>query len=408
MLGSDSGMKVLYHHRTQGGWVESVHIHGIVDGLRAMGHDVGLVGPPTAVATPASQPSAASQALRLAAKRLPQSGFELLEIAYNLAAYPRLLKAARAMKPDVLYERAAAHLFVGALVSRQLGIPLVVEFNDVAGQAGVRRQRLTGVARRVEAYVLRRTDAAITVTSYLRDQLLSRGLSERQVTVISNAVDPTRFRPNLDGRPVRQRYGVGDDDCLVGFTGAMSPWYRLVDVVQEFTEIFAQAPWMRLLLIGDGPEREAVRQKIADLNCGDKVILGPRIPHDEVPAHVAAFDIAFIPHCDRHNSPVKLFEYLGTGKPVVAVRTPGITDVVTHEREALLAEAGDLRTVMRYVARLAENRDEAAAMSRRGLALALERHTWPRNAERTYAVLESVVSGQWSVVSDDQPLAASH
>jgi glycosyltransferase involved in cell wall biosynthesis len=270
----------------------------------------------------------------------------------------------------------------------------------------VRRQRLTSLARRLEAYVLRRTNAAITVTSYLRQQLLARGLTERQVTVISNAVDPGRFRPDLDGCPVRERYGAGEGDCLVGFTGAMSPWYRLVELVEEFMRRFAQEPHMRLLLIGDGPEREAVRRKIADLGCGERVKLGPRIPHEEVPGHIAAFDIALIPHCDQHNSPVKLFEYLGMGKPVVAVRTPGITDVVLHERHVLLADTGDLDGVIEHVARLAENREEASALGRRGLDLVLERHTWQRNAERTYAILQSVVRAGAPAGIPEPPMSA--
>src|SRR5205823_5206070 len=128
----------------------------IVDGLRAMGHEVTLVGPPLGSAPnadeggrrssdrrgPGGSPAPTlSRALRWAARRLPQAAFEGLELAYNAAAYPRLLKAARATRADVIYERAAAYAFAGAVVSRQLGIPLVVEFNDVAGQAGVRRQR---------------------------------------------------------------------------------------------------------------------------------------------------------------------------------------------------------------------------------------------------------------------------
>jgi glycosyltransferase involved in cell wall biosynthesis len=170
----------------------------------------------------------------------------------------------------------------------------------------------------------------------------------------------------------------------------MSPWYRLPEVVEEFARMFAEAPRVRLLLIGDGPEREAIQAKIAALGRGEQIQMGPRVSHDEVPAHLAAFDVALIPHCNQHGSPVKLFEYLGMGKAVVAVRTPGVTDIVTHEREALLADAGDLCAVMALVARLAGDRQEAAALGRRGRELALAHHTWQRNAERTYAVLAGV------------------
>jgi glycosyltransferase involved in cell wall biosynthesis len=425
-------VNILYHHRTQGGGVEAVHIRGIVDGLRAMGHAVQVVGP-TGTALPsagrltpafghpsprqisaerghgrkhaptiATSPSPSAfdgegrpkggvrPLLALAARRLPQTAFELLELAYNFAAYPRLLQAARATGAEVLYERAAAYTCAGAMVSRRLGIPLVVEFNDVAGLAGLRRHRFAALARRLEASVLRQAGAVITITSYLYDRLRDRGVEAGRLAIIANGVDPERFRPNLDGSHVREQYGVGPGDRLVGFCGAMSPWYRLVDVVQEFAATFAHAPHVRLLLIGDGPEREALRERIAHLDCGRQILMGPRVPHDEVPAHLAAFDVALLPHCNQHGSPVKLFEYLAMAKPVVAVRTPGITDIVRHGQEALLAEPDDLGAVMAYVSRLAENRLAATALGERGRQLVLARHTWQHNAERTYAVLEAV------------------
>jgi glycosyltransferase involved in cell wall biosynthesis len=402
------GVNILYHHRTQGRGVEAVHIRGIVDGLRAMGHAVQVVGPPgtssqfldsgsrTPGAHPGAQstgrqaPSAGHRALAAAARHLPQGGFELLELAYNFAAYPRLLQAARATRAEVLYERAAAYTCAGAMVSRQLGIPLVVEFNDVAGFAGIRRHRFSALARRLEASVLRQAHAVITITSYLYDVLLARGVEAHRLAIIANGVDPERFWPDKDGNAVRERYGIGPQDRLVGFCGAMLPWYRLVDVVQEFAATFEHAPHVRLLLIGDGPDREALRSKIAALNCGSQILMGPRVPHDEVPAHLAAFDVALIPHCNQHGSPVKLFEYLAMAKPVVAVRTPGITDIVRHGQEALLADPGDLSAVMAYVSRLAENPVAATALGRRGRQLVLARHTWQHNAERTYAILEAV------------------
>src|SRR5262249_53549565 len=121
----EQGMVILYHHRTQAGWVESVHINGIAGGLRALGHHVPIVGPPHASSPGSSErsPSAAARALRFAARRLPQGAFELMEMAYNLAALPHVTRAARESGAGIIYERAAAYCCVGALVSRRLGIP---------------------------------------------------------------------------------------------------------------------------------------------------------------------------------------------------------------------------------------------------------------------------------------------
>jgi glycosyltransferase involved in cell wall biosynthesis len=328
------------------------------------------------------------------ARRLPQGAFEAMEVAYNGPATARLLRVASEWRPDVIYERSAAFCVAGALVSRRLGVPLVVEFNDVAGLAGVREQRFAWLSRALEGAVLRTAAAAVPVTSYLRDQLQTRGLDPARIAVIGNGFDPQRFHSDLDGAEIRHRYGVTESECLVGFSGAMSPWYRLVEMVQAFADRFARSPRVRLLLIGDGPDRDAVQRKIVALGGSRQVILGPRVPHEEVPAHLAAFDIALIPHCNQHGSPVKLFEYLGAARPLVAVRTPGVTDIVTHEREALLAEPGDLDTLMRQVSWLAMNPRAGAAMGRRGHALVHRRYTWAHRAEETDQVLVRAVAGQ--------------
>src|SRR5207247_615327 len=135
--------------------------------------------------------------------------------------------------------------------------------------------------------VLRQCSAAIGVTSYLCDALCARGMAPERVALIPNGVDPERFRPEIDGSEVRRRRGIGDRDCVVGFCGAMSSWYRLPEVVSEFAAAFARMPHMRLLLIGDGPDCEAVRQRIAGLGCGEQIVLVPRVAHDDVPRHLA-------------------------------------------------------------------------------------------------------------------------
>jgi glycosyltransferase involved in cell wall biosynthesis len=165
---------------------------------------------------------------------------------------------------------------------------------------------------------------------------------------------------------------------------------------------------VRLLLVGDGPERQAVQRKIVEVGRVGQILLGPRVPHEEVPAHLAAFDIALIPNCNLHGSPVKLFEYLGANLPLVAVRTAGVTDIVTHEREALLSELGDFETLMRHVFRLANDRQEAAALARRGHALVLANHTWQRNAERTLGLLEEAVRGVPFGVPGEEAVAGRH
>ncbi|HVY62493.1 MAG TPA: glycosyltransferase, partial [Planctomycetota bacterium] len=124
-------MKVTYHHRTLGDGAEGVHIAEIVRALRRLGHEVdvvALVGEPAPDAAPVTaNPRAAwIDALR---RRVPRALFELAEMGYGLAAGARLLARTRRARPDFIYERYGLANLAGALASRALGVPLLLEVN---------------------------------------------------------------------------------------------------------------------------------------------------------------------------------------------------------------------------------------------------------------------------------------
>src|SRR3954469_15416402 len=108
-------MRALYHHRTQGKDVEAVHIVGLCGGLEQLGFEVEIVGPPGVITDPESTATPAAGKPKTAwdwvSRKAPQALFELLELGYNMAAFPRLWRRCRAAKPDLLYERYALYNF---------------------------------------------------------------------------------------------------------------------------------------------------------------------------------------------------------------------------------------------------------------------------------------------------------
>ena len=131
-------MRILYHHRTQGEEPESIHIESIVAALRALGHEVRIVGPVDIEhREPAAAASAAPRKPGLLARikaAVPRSVFELLQIAYNAVAAWRLDRAVREYRPDFIYERYALYAFAGGMVARRHGIPLILECNTPYAQ----------------------------------------------------------------------------------------------------------------------------------------------------------------------------------------------------------------------------------------------------------------------------------
>jgi glycosyltransferase involved in cell wall biosynthesis len=113
----------------------------------------------------------------------------------------------------------------------------------------------------------------------------------------------------------------------------------------------------RLLIVGDGPARPDLERLAAELKLGDRVRFTGVIHRDQVPALVAAFDIALQPAVVAYASPLKLIEYLALGKAIVAPNQPNIAEVLAHDQNALLFEPGDVSGLERSLARLAHDHE---------------------------------------------------
>src|ERR1041384_7059275 len=153
-------MRVLYHHRTQGRGVEAVHIHGICSGFRSLGCEVDIIGPPGIQTDPNvvvhAEAGKTDTAWGWIARRAPQVAFEMMEIAYNYAATPRIRSKCSEWKPDVICERYALYNRSGARVAKEKGIPFILEVNDTVKvdrtRAG-KSLKMPGLARKFEKQI---------------------------------------------------------------------------------------------------------------------------------------------------------------------------------------------------------------------------------------------------------------
>jgi glycosyltransferase involved in cell wall biosynthesis len=379
-------MKILYHHRTASKDGQAVHIEEMIQSLREQGHEVVVVAP--GQGDPASGHAGSMggevgwvQRLRAA---LPRAAYELMELAYSWVAYRRLLKAARAFKPDVIYERYNLFLLAGLMLKRKLGLPLLLEVNAPLAQERERHGgglALPRLARWAEAKVWRGADRVLPVTAVLAGHVRAVGVPDERLIVIPNGINEAHFA----GAPVQQeaKRRLGWDNALIlGFTGFVRDWHGMDLVIRWLAS--PQAPQeARLLLVGDGPARADLERLAQGLGIQERVRFTGVIDRHAVPEHVAAFDIALQPAVVAYASPLKLFEYLALGKAVVAPNTPNLAEVLVDGQNALLfdPEAPQaFETALVQLARDGSLRDRLGAAAR--ATIAERRLTWHHNAER--------------------------
>ncbi len=386
-------MRVLYHHRTRGRNVEGVHIRGIVGALREMGHDVRVMSFPGA--DPESEPEATPAAngaesrkgwLATLVTRLPGVGFELAEIAYNLATWWRMRRVLREFKPDFIYERYSLFLFVTVAMARRRGIPIILEMNDSAVVERVRPLHLKALARRIERWCLTRATGIVFISTRFRDTLAAHYGALPPTVVSPNAVD-ARFDPRAwDRQALRRRHGF-DGQVVCGHIGAFAHWHGLPAFVDAILDRLADVPALTLLLVGDGADLPAVRREVEARGLGDRVRLPGRVPHRSIPEWISCMDYAFLPDSNEYGSPMKLFELMAMGVAVVAPDYDPVAEVIDDGVSGWLFPRRDLHACADRVLALAGNPGERERVGAAARTYIERERRWRNNAEQLLSLL---------------------
>ena len=403
-----------------------VHVAEIVAALRRQGHEVRVAGP-GAGDDPASADDAACAAPpgaggRLAAAvtarlgawrgRMPAWAGELLELAYNLVAYPRLKAAARAAAPDVVYERYNLFLLAGVWLARRQGVPLLVEVNAplMHERATHGSLALKPLARWAERYVWRRADWVLPVSHVLAEAVRAAGVPAERIAVIPNGVRAEAHQ-GRDAARARRRADLDVDAATVvfGFVGFVRPWHGLDRVLEslapEGNAANGAGGGAHLVVVGDGPARAALESRAQALGVDGRLTVTGAVPHAAVPDWLAAFDVALQPDVTAYASPLKLLEYMAAGLAIVAPNRPNIRELVTDGHSALLFDPEAPGALAAAVARLAgapglRARLGAAAareIDRRGL-------TWDANAARIAALARTCAAARPGGAASVKPI----
>lgn len=381
-------MRILYCARDQrvpGTLGGSVHTRSVAEGLVALGHEVRVLvtrgdgqfpsGPVEWVAMP------------------PILGRPQL----RMLGAARVRHEAERFRPHVVMERYYNFGGEGIRAARHVGARSALEVNapviDYPGSSKARLDRLLLVQpmRRWREWQCDAADLVITP----QVGILPPGLSPSRVLEIEWGADTERFRPGARG-PVPFARPAG---TLVVFAGAFRAWHGASLLVDAMRTLHGRGvDGIHAVLIGDGPELPAARAAAADL---PSIAFTGALPHEAIPACLASADIGAAPfEIDRHRplelgfywSPLKVFEYMASGLPVVAPALPRMAHLVGHERAGLLYAPSAVDGLADALQALHEQPDRRRALGAAARARAVEEFSWSAHCRRLAAALERVVA----------------
>lgn len=393
-------MKILYSHRIQSRDGQGLHLEEMVAALRAMGHEVLVVGP---AAYGRGGLGGDSRGVALARRLLPSWATEIAELAYNIPAYLRLLRAARTFRPDALYERANLFFIAGAVLARQLRLPYLLEVNAPLADERSRfsNLRLRRLGRATERFIWRRADRVLPVTEVLADRIRVEGVPQSRIEIIPNGIDLADFPAPA---PVQAK---DRQELTLGFVGFMRSWHGLDKVVRALAT-WQGSPRLHLQLVGGGPALPELEALTSELNLGDRVHFTGIVEPSQVPGLVAGFDIALQPAAVAYASPLKVFEYMAAGRAIVAPDQPNIREILEHERTALLFDPTRPETLWEAVLRMVKDPGLRARLGEAGRQEVLRRDlTWAANARRVVTLIEAELARR-EAPAGDRPVGAAY
>lgn len=293
---------------------------------------------------------------------------------------------------DLTYERFALFQSLGRRFQRA-GVPWVLETNAVlAREAKHERSTLAlhRVARRLERRAYRQADLVVCISDALRQMIhLDAGVPVDRIVVLPNGVDVDRFAPAATpaGR-------AADGQLVVGYVGWITERQGLDQLIAAIATLAAEGAAIRAVIVGDGPDRPRLEQLAAAAGIGGRIDFAGQVAWDAVPGWIADFSVGYsgqrgVGGMPMYHSPLKIYEYLGVGRPVVASSFPDAVEALVAPRAGWVFPPGDedaLTGLLRQLTGCTD--DELASFGRRGRAHVEQCHTWAHRSRELLGVLE--------------------
>lgn len=391
----------------------SVHVQEVIRTFRGLGHDVSVFCTRADDDVPTDLVDLNVTRLKVPG-RLDRSQREMALMRLSDMLADMVVDTASAPDAgvdqafDLVYERYSLFSTAGAQISSRLGVPLVLEVNAplLAEQKQHRGLVHDAHAARTTAESFVEAERIVCVSSAVAAWVERDYPGLRDVSVVPNGVNTQRItpaqssagmgslgeEPSFGEEPGHDRPVPSHDRPVrIGFVGTLKPWHgtdRLIEACADLRGNF------HLDILGHGPEAEALQKQAKALRLGDRVTFHGALAPAEIPARLRTFDIAVAPYPAGENyfSPLKIYEYLAAGLPIVASAIGSIPEVLDGTGAAALVPPGDSSALAGALQNLIDDAEARQRMGAAARAEALAHHSWTSRCQEILApfVLESV------------------
>jgi PEP-CTERM/exosortase A-associated glycosyltransferase len=305
-------------------------------------------------------------------------------------------------KPDVLHAHSPALNALAALrAGRKHGLPVVYEcrafWEDAAVDHGTNREGGARylLTRFLETHVFRRADAVTTICEGLKNDIVSRGIPAKKITVIPNAVDLAQFSMvRKRDQTLNAQLGM-QGKTVLGFIGSFYAYEGLSLLLRSLPGILANKPDVGLLLVGGGPQEKRLKELALQVGVKEAAVFVGRVPHDEVGRYYDLVDIFVYPREKMRLTdlvtPLKPLEAMAKGSLVLASDVGGHKELIRDRDNGRLFTAGSSDALTETVVEMLENTNDWDRMRQHGRKFVEQERNWPVSVARYRGVYGGIL-----------------
>lgn len=318
---------------------------------------------------------------------LPVLDYVSLALTHRLEIHRQI----REFRPDVLVGLGILNAHAGIRLARRAGIPFVYYLIDELHQL-VPQPLFRGLARSIERGNMRRASLVLAINQALRDYALAMGATPERAKVIPAGIDVELYRWSGDGVIVRERLGLASDDLVLFFMGWVYEFSGIREIAERLAMGEGREEHVKLLVVGKGDVWQELATMAKKRAAEDRIKMVGFRPYAEMPGFLAAADVCLLPAYDietmRNIVPIKVYEYLAAGKPVIATELPGLVKEFGEGHGVVYVR--DPRDVIRMATDLAR----AGALQELGAAGRefVARNDWTSITDSFESLLESLTN----------------
>jgi len=323
----------------------------------------------------------------------------------------QLLKLVIKYRFDIIYTRNILRGAIGILIRIVCKSKLVFEVNGISlDELRLKEEQLTTDGKISESIqikflvylgniVSRKADVVIAVTQGIKDYLIDHRVNENRIWIIENGANTELFKPIKDDntiKGIKNRLHINDSESVVIFVGNLAPWQGVEYLLHAVPLIVEEKPKTKFLIVGDGIMKDKLESLTKELNIRRSVIFTGTVPYESVPQYMNLSDICVAPFIRTRNesiglSPLKIYEYLACGKPVVASDIRGVGTILESSNSGIPVIPDAHGELSGAIIKLLNDKQLREQMGENGRKMVVNNYSWETTAKKTIEVFESIL-----------------